>query len=193
MDLRRHRLLELLDERAFRVNEVEPFTLASGRKSPYYIDCKAVTLDPEGLNLIGALVYELLKPAEVSAVGGLTLGADPVALATAMHSATRHQRLRAFIVRKEPKTHGTRRWIEGELPAGTRVAIVDDVVTSGGSIITAAERARDAGLVPVLAVAVVDREEGAAAAIESIGVPFRAVVTRCDLLALRARHAQAAT
>jgi orotate phosphoribosyltransferase len=183
MDVRKSRLIELLLLHSFQVRENPPFVLSSGRTSPYYVDCKPVTLHHEGLHLIGALGYEIAKHLGVTAVGGLTLGADPIANAIAMHSHLRSRPLRAFVVRKEAKGHGTERWIEGSIEPGTHVAVLDDVITTGASTIQAIDRAREAGLIVEHVVALVDREEGGAEAIEGHGVQVHAVVTRTELLA----------
>lgn len=185
MDLRKDRLIELLLLHSFQVREDAPFTLASGKKSPYYIDCKPVTLHPEGLNLVGGLGYEVAKPLGVAAVGGLTMGADPIACAIAMHSFHRAKPLHAFLVRKEAKDHGTSQIVEGDLPPGSHVMVVDDVITTGGSTVQAIERARAAGHVVEHALVLVDREEGGREAIEAHGVEVHALITRTELLARR--------
>src|SRR5580692_3712416 len=139
----RARLLELLRTRAFAEREV---VLSSGAKSSFYIDCKQVSLDAEGAALIGELFHatiETVAPQAV-AVGGLTLGADPLATATSVIGFLHNKPRAAFIVRKEPKGHGTGQWIESPgLPAGSPVVIVEDVVTTGGSTLRAIERARE--------------------------------------------------
>lgn len=185
MDLRKDRLIELLLLHAFQVREDPPFILASGGTSPYYVNCKPVTLQAEGLNIIGALGYEALKPFGLVAAGGLTLGADPIANAIAMHSHARSHAMNAFVVRKEPKKHGTEQWLEGELPPGSRVAVVDDVITTGGSTLKAIDRIRQAGHSVEHALILVDREEGGREAIEAHGVEVHVLVTRSELLARR--------
>jgi len=182
MDLRKDRLIELLLLHSFQVRENPPFILASGGTSPYYLNCKPVTLMAEGMAVIGALGYEALKPFGLAAVGGLTLGADPIANAIAMHSHARSHSLNAFVVRKEPKKHGTEQWLEGELAPQSRVAVVDDVITTGGSTIKAIERIRAAGHTVEHALVLVDREEGGREAIEALGVEVHALVTRTELL-----------
>src|SRR5690606_16805081 len=142
----RQRLLELLRTHSFERRQV---TLASGRSSNFYIDCKRTTLRAEGHWLVGRLLLDriLSEAPNVGAVGGLTLGADPIASAVSMASWMAARPLEAFLVRKEAKGHGTKRWIEGPaLPAGLPVAIVEDVVTTGGSGLLAVEKAREAGL-----------------------------------------------
>jgi orotate phosphoribosyltransferase len=164
---KRARLFELLRGRAFAEREV---VLSSGAKSTFYIDCKQVSLDAEGATLIGELFYaaiEAVAPGAV-AVGGLTLGADPLATATSIVSFQRGKPRAAFIVRKEPKGHGTGQWLESPgLATGAPVVIVEDVVTTGASTLRAIERARQGGLEVVHALGLVDRLEGGREAIEA--------------------------
>ncbi len=186
MDIRKQRLTELLLTQAFTYRPDPPFQLSSGALSPYYIDCKSVILSAEGQTLIGALGYEIARDLGVQAVGGLTLGADPLACAIAHHSFSRSRRLAAFVVRKEAKGHGTGRWIEGALPAGCRVAVLDDVLTTGRSTLLAVERVRQAGLHVSAAIVLVDREEGGAEALQAAGIDVHPIVTRTQLMAMRA-------
>jgi len=175
------RLLELLRARAFQEREV---VLSSGRTSNFYIDCKQVSLDAEGATLIGELFHaaiDELAPQAV-AVGGLTLGADPLATATSMASFLAGRPRAAFIVRKEPKGHGTNQWVEStRLPAGAEVVVVEDVVTTGGSMLKAVERARLAGLRVVHALGLVDRLEGGREAVVR-ELPLTTLFTRRDFL-----------
>src|SRR5262249_22566034 len=144
--------------RAFR--DGVDVTLASGKKSTFYIDGKKVTLHPEGLWLIARLLlHELQQHPRVTAVGGLTLGADPIASAVAALSHETGQRLKAFLVRKEAKDHGTGSRVEGELQPGERVAIVEDTVTTGGSARQAIAAVQQLGAVPALVLAVADRQD----------------------------------
>jgi len=159
MDEREERLLRLLYEKSFRYSKEPAFRLVSGRLSRYYVDCKPTTMHPEGMALVGELVYERIAHLNVTGVGGLTMGADPIAYAVSLHAYRQGKIIKAFVVRKEPKEHGTQRWIEGDVKAGERVCIVEDVVTTGQSTIRAIQRAREAGLEPVQVVALVDREE----------------------------------
>jgi len=178
---RRARLLELLRERAFAEREV---TLSSGARSNFYIDCKQVSLDAEGACLIGELfhaVIEEVAPRAV-AVGGLTLGADPLATATSIAGWHAGRPRSAFLVRKEPKGHGTNQWVESpRLPEGSEVVVVEDVVTTGAATLKAIERARTAGLVVVHALAIVDRLEGGREAVMK-EAPLTALFTRRDFL-----------
>jgi orotate phosphoribosyltransferase len=178
---KRARLLELLRTRAFAEREV---VLSSGAKSNFYIDCKQVSLDAEGACLIGELFHatiEAVAPRAI-AVGGLTLGADPLATTTSVAGFQRGKPRAAFIVRKEPKGHGTGQWIESpRLAAGTPVVILEDVVTTGASTLRAIERAREAGFEVLHAVALVDRLEGGREAIEA-HAPLTTLFTRRDFL-----------
>jgi len=179
----RLRLLELLRQLSFERRQV---ILASGKESDFYIDCKRTALTAEGHVLIGRclLAEVLLVQPLVRAVGGLTLGADPIASAIALTSFLQGQPIDAFIVRKEPKGHGTGQWIEGRktVPDGSRVIVLEDVVTTGGSALKAIERCRAEQLVVVACLALVDRLEGGREAIEATGVPLRTLFTRKDFL-----------
>ncbi|HEU4731169.1 MAG TPA: orotate phosphoribosyltransferase [Kofleriaceae bacterium] len=178
---RRDRLLALLRARAFEEREV---VLSSGRTSNFYIDCKQVSLDAEGAALIGELFHAVIEEVapQAVAVGGLTLGADPLATATSLVSFLRGQPRAAFLVRKEPKGHGTNQWLEStKLPPGAAVVVLEDVVTTGASTLKAIERARLAGLQVVHAVGLVDRLEGGAEAITR-ETPLTTLFTRRDFL-----------
>lgn len=173
------KLGELLVSEAYLEGD---FVLTSGKHSDHYFDCKQVTLHPEGLAVLSELLAEKLHNASIPAIGGLAIGADPIVGGVVSASWTFGYPVRGFIVRKEPKQHGTRNWIEGPVEKGQRVAIVDDVVTSGGSIITAINCARLEGLEPVLAIAIVDREEGGAENIEREGnIPFQPLFRYSEL------------
>jgi orotate phosphoribosyltransferase len=178
---KRARLLELLRTRAFAEREV---TLSSGLKSNFYIDCKQVSLDAEGACLIGELFHEVIEEVapRAVAVGGLTLGADPLATATSITSFRAGKPRSAFIVRKEPKGHGTGQWLEStRLPERAPVVILEDVVTTGASTLRAIERAREAGLDVLHAIGLVDRLEGGHAAVTA-AAPLVTLFTRRDFL-----------
>ncbi len=177
---KRDHLVSLLKERSL---EIGSFLLASGKTSSYYVDARRTTMSAAGLQLIGSLGLEQIRQAEwkPDIVGGLTLGADPVAYAVALASRLDPPPIDAFTVRKEPKQHGTGRQIEGCFADGARTVVVEDVITTGGSALTAARVLEDAGAVVVGVLAVVDRQEGGRAAIESAGYPVRVLVTLEDL------------
>ena len=174
----RERLLELLQEKSL---EVRPVTLSSGRTSDYYLDCKRVTLSPEGAYLTAKLMLDMIWP-DVSAVGGLTLGADPIVSSISVLSHIQGRGLAGLIVRKEPKKHGTMNYVEGPvLETGAKVAVVEDVVTSGASLQRAIDRIAAAGYQPVQALTIMDRQEGGNAVIKSRGFALQALFTRDDL------------
>jgi orotate phosphoribosyltransferase len=156
----KERLIGIILERSFKYSDNTPFTLVSGLKSNYYFNCKPTTLDPEGMNLIGELVFTMLADSGVTAAGGLTLGADPIANALSVISFQRGRPIKSFIVRKDVKDHGIKNAVEGNVRPGEQVAIIDDVITTGGSTITAIERARETGLVVERVITLIDREEG---------------------------------
>jgi orotate phosphoribosyltransferase len=182
MDLR-ERLLDLLKTKAYTRGKV---ILTSGKESDFYIDCRPVTLHPEGAYLVGKLLLERLQnvPETVQGVGGMTMGADPIAAAVSLTSYLQGKPVPAFIIRKEPKRHGRGLWIEGisNLPEGAKVAIVEDVVTTGGSTIKAIERATEEGLKVVKVVALVDREEGGKENLKRLGYELESLFTRRDFL-----------
>jgi orotate phosphoribosyltransferase len=163
------------------------FTLASGRISTLYIDARLTTMSPEGLALIGPLGLGVIRHAgwSVDAVGGLTLGADPIAYAISYASALDGKMLvRAFTVRKEAKAHGMGQLIEGPFRPGDRVAVVEDVITTGGSALRAAEVIRASGGQVVGVLALVDREEGGREALERTGLEVRSLTRASDIVAL---------
>ena len=174
----RDQLRQMLLNRSMRFGE---FVLSSGATSNYYIDVRKTSLHPEGLRMISRLFWEVLAEDNITAVGGLTMGADP--LACGAIGSEEGDGLVAFFVRKERKEHGLQRWIEGpELAAGTRCLVVEDVVTTGGSTVRAIERIREEGLEVAGVTAVVDRLAGGAEAIEeAAGAPYRPLLTIDDL------------
>jgi len=182
-DADRARLLELLRTLSFERRKV---ILASGKESDFYVDCKRTALTAEGHVLVGRLLFEKVRRIRplVRGVGGLTLGADPIASAIALTSFLAGEPVDSFIVRKEPKGHGTGQWIEGRktIPDGSRVVVIEDVVTTGGSALKAIERCRTEKLEPVACLALVDRLEGGREAIEAQGVPLDALFTRRDFI-----------
>ncbi len=176
----RERLLEILREKSYEEREV---TLTSGRKSTFYIDGKQTTLDPEGAYLVGKVLFEMIR-GRAEAVGGPTLGADPIVTAVALTSFMEGYPIAAFIIRKEPKGHGKGLWIEGDkaLAKGTKVAIVEDVVTTGGSLLKAIKVAEEHGLQVVQVLALVDREEGGKERLAEEGYTLEAVFTRREIV-----------
>ena len=176
-------LVRLLAQRSVRRGR---FTLASGRESSHYVDARLTTMSPEGLAVIGPLALSAIRDHRwsVDAVGGLTLGADPIAYATALASVTSPPLVRAFTVRKEAKQHGTGRLIEGPMREGDRVVVIEDVITTGGSALRAAEAVQRAGAVISGILALVDREEGGRAVLEGQGFQVICLATLSELLAL---------
>lgn len=178
----RQALLALLTTRSFARRKV---MLASGRESDFYIDVKQTALHALGSLLLGRLLFEQLRRGEpVLAAGGLTLGADPLVTAVSVYSALEGAPVDAFIVRKEPKGHGTGQWIEGvkALPEGSPVAILEDVATTGGSALKAIERAEARGFRVTRVIAVVDRLEGAQEAFAARGYGLESLFTRLDFM-----------
>ena len=178
----RDRLGALLAERSFRSGD---FTLASGRRSSYYIDCRLTTMHAEGQALIGPVALDVLDAAEIEPerIGGLTMGADPIAYAVAAESFRRGRPIHAFSVRKEAKDHGRGRRIEGCFEPGARVVVVEDVITTGGSALHACEAVREADGEVIVVLALVDRREGGREAIEEAGYPVISLYTVQDLAA----------
>jgi len=177
------RLKEILLEKSYRHGS---FTLTSGKTSDFYIDGKQTTLHAEGAYLCGKLLFDLIREEQpkIDAVGGMTLGADPLVSAVSIVSYLENGPLPAFIVRKEAKGHGTGNYIEGlkNLEEGCRVALVEDVVTTGGTLLKVIERVEDAGFSIGLVMTVVDRQEGGAETLAAAGYPLKALFTRESLL-----------
>lgn len=157
------------------------FTLSSGKKATYYVDMRKLTLDHRAAPAIGRLVLDAVRDLNVDAVGGLTLGADPIANAVMHASVAAGTPVDAFVVRKEPKDHGRGRQIEGAEVAGKRVVIVEDTSTTGGSPLKAADVVAAAGAEIVAVVTVVDRKTGAQAAVEAAGYEWRSIIDLDDL------------
>lgn len=174
-------LVRLLSQRSVRRGR---FTLASGRESNHYVDARLTTMSPEGLAVIGPLALQAIRERSwpVDAVGGLTLGADPIAYATALASVTSPPLVRAFTVRKEAKQHGTGRLIEGPLREGDRVVVLEDVITTGASALRAVEAVQRAGATVSGILALVDREEGGRGILEAQGFEVSCLATLSELL-----------
>lgn len=179
----RERLKQILLEKSYRKGT---FTLTSGKTSDFYVDGKQTTLSAEGGWLCGKLLFQLLQksPTPIQAVGGMTLGADPLVTAVSIASFLENDPIPAFIVRKEAKGHGTGNYIEGlkNMDEGCTVALVEDVVTTGGTLIKVIDRVEAAGFKVGLVVTVVDRQEGGAETLAQAGYPLQALFTRKELL-----------
>ncbi len=176
----RNKLKEILLEKS--VISGREFKLASGKTSDFYVDARVTTLWPEGAYLCGKIFLEMLQDFKVDAVGGYSIGADPIVSAIAVLSFMDNKPIPAFIIRKEEKSHGTGKVIEGNFPAGGRVAIFDDVVTSGGSILRGAKQVEAQGGTVEVIMGVIDREDGGREKIEAAGYKFLSIFTRKDLL-----------
>ncbi|MBR9979392.1 MAG: orotate phosphoribosyltransferase [Desulfatitalea sp.] len=176
-------LVALLARKSFKYSPEPTFKLVSGRLSHFYVNCKPTVMHPRGMYLVGHLMFEAIRDLQPAGVGGLTFGADPIAMATAFASELKGQPINAFSIRKTRKDHGIARWIEGDLAAGARVVVIDDVATTGGSTIKAIERAREEGLEVVRAVILVDRQEGGLENIRQHVADVRALITREELMA----------
>ncbi len=167
-------LKELFRERALKFGD---FTLASGKKATYYLDGKQITLHSKGLKLVSEGFLELLNTDEVDAVGGMSIGADPIAAGVLSAAAANGQELLGFLVRKESKGHGTNKYVEGPVQPGMKVAIVEDVVTTGGSSLLAIERVEAFGCEVVQVLTIIDRMEGGAANFKDKGYAFESLLT----------------
>ena len=175
----RDRLRQMLLERSMRFGE---FVLSSGATSNYYIDVRKTSLHPEGLKLISHMFHEILQTDNITAVGGLTLGADPLVAGLMLYSAERGRPLEGFLVRRTTKDHGLRGQVEGNLAGHKRVAILDDVITSGESVLIAAEAAETYKAQVVRVLAVVDRGQGATQIFQQRGLPFTTLFSIGELL-----------
>ncbi len=174
-------LKQIILERSYREGT---FKLTSGRMSDFYIDCKQTTLSAQGAYLCGRLFYNMIKDIDgICAVGGMTLGADPLVTAVSIVSYLENAPVPAFIIRKEPKGHGTGSWIEGKsnIHEGGLVALLEDVVTTGGTLIKAIDRTRHEGFKVGAVLTVVDRQEGGAELLKEHGFDLKAIFTRNEL------------
>jgi orotate phosphoribosyltransferase len=175
-------LIDLLCQKSFKFSQEPIYKLVSGRMSQFYVNCKPVTLCARGMFLAGHLLFEAIKDDDITAIGGLTFGADPLAVATALTSELKARPINAFSIRKTRKDHGMIRWIEGDIQPGERVAIIDDVATTGGSTIKAIKRARAEGLEVVRVVILVDRQEGGVENIKQHVSKVSRIITRDELV-----------
>lgn len=178
-------LIRILCEKSFKYSDTPTFKLASGKMSHFYVNCKPTILNPRGMFLTGHLVFAAIRDLKVNGVGGLTFGADPIAVATAFASGLENEPVNAFSIRKEQKDHGIIKWVEGDMKKGDRVVIIDDVVTTGGSTIKAIERARSEGLVVERVVCLIDRQEGGVEQIKTHVDDVVSIITRDELMAAR--------
>jgi orotate phosphoribosyltransferase len=173
----RARLIELFRRRALKFGE---FTLASGKKAGYYLDGKQITLYSEGLRLVSEGLLELLAGVEFQAIGGMSIGADPIIGGVLAAASAAGRELVGFLVRKEAKGHGTQRFIEGPVEPGMKVVVVDDVVTTGGSSLLAIDRIQEFGCEVVQVTAIIDRMEGGAANFAARGLTLKSLLTIQD-------------
>jgi len=176
-------LIEIIYRKSFKYSQEPSFKLVSGKMSRFYVNCKPTTLSPRGMFLVGHLVFDAIKDLDLDGIGGLTFGADPMAVATAFVSELKGKPINAFSIRKTRKDHGIIRWVEGDMTPGQRVVIIDDVATTGGSTIKAIERARSEGLDVVKVVILVDRQEGGLENIRQHVKDVTAIITRDELIA----------
>jgi orotate phosphoribosyltransferase len=176
------RLTRLLLEKSFKYSEEPAFKLASGKMSNYYIDCRKTTHSCEGKYLTGNIIFDMIKDLDVRAVGGLTMGADPVACAVSFAAFGNKKNIASFSIRKQRKEHGMGKTVEGDVREGDRVVVVDDVITTGGSTIKAIEAARTEGLEVVKVIALVDREEGGREEILKHVSEVESVCTKSELM-----------
>ncbi len=176
------KLKEMIRERSLRVAQEPIFKLASGKLSRFYLDLKQITFDPEGVYLLGERMYELLKDFSPDAAGGLTLGADPIAYAVCFASYRDGNPIKPFVVRKEPKGHGMRRQIEGLVSEGEKVAVLEDVITTGGSALKAVRACKEVGFEVIGVFAVVDRQEGGEENIKAEGLELYSIFKLSDFV-----------
>ena len=176
-------LIEIIYRKSFKYTQEPSFKLVSGKISRFYVNCKPTTLSPRGMFLVGHLVFDAIKDLAPDGIGGLTFGADPMAVATAFVSELKGKPINAFSIRKTQKDHGIIRWVEGDMTPGQRVVIIDDVATTGGSTIKAIVRAGSEGLDVVKAVILVDRQEGGLENIRQHIHDVTAIITRDELIA----------
>jgi orotate phosphoribosyltransferase len=170
-------LIDLFRERALKFGD---FTLASGKKAKYYLDGKQITLHSQGLRLVSEGLLALMEGVDATAIGGMSIGADPIVGGMLAVAAGHGRELSGFLVRKEAKGHGTQKFIEGPVTSGQKVVIVEDVVTTGGSSLLAAERAKEFGLDVVMVLAIIDRMEGGRQNFEKAGYVFKSLLTIQD-------------
>ncbi|NOZ69967.1 MAG: orotate phosphoribosyltransferase [Deferribacteres bacterium] len=185
MDNLKERLIQIVRQRSFQYSPVPKFRLTSGAVSNFYFNMKKTTQSAEGMYIVGKIVFEKIRQIGLhpDAVGGLTMGADPIAYAVAMYSQLVKEPINAFVIRKEPKEHGLRLPIEGDIKAGDHVVIVDDVVTTGGSTIRAINTARENDLIVDAVIILLDRcEQNGRQNIEKTGCPVHCILDVHDFI-----------
>ncbi|MCL5409157.1 MAG: orotate phosphoribosyltransferase [Candidatus Omnitrophica bacterium] len=171
----KEKLLKLLKEKAVIIGERK---LSSGKISNYYIDGRLITLDPEGLYLVGKIIFDMIKESNIDAIGGLTIGADPIVSSVSVISYIEKSPIKSFIVRTSQKDHGMGKEIEGYIKKGWNIAIVDDVVTTGGSILKVIEKAEKIGCRVKKIIVIVDRQEGAKEILKEKGYILESIFTK---------------
>lgn len=185
MDTSKERLIQIIRKRSFQYSNTPKFKLASGAVSSFYFNMKKTTQSPEGMCIVGKIVFDKIRELGLKpdAIGGLTLGADPIAYAVAMHSQLAKEPINAFVIRKEPKEHGLRLPIEGDIKEGDHVIIIDDVVTTGGSTIKAINVAKENNLIIDAVIILVDRcELNGRQNIEALGYPVHSILNVHDFI-----------
>ena len=183
-DTVRHNLFLLMQEKVYRYNE-EPFTLASGKKSHHYFNCKEILLHPDRLVLLGEYLVNYFLPKnqlEPQAVGGLTMGADPICYAVALSFQKINKIVYPLVVRKEAKDHGTKKLVEGSISSIQSCLVVDDVITTGGSTLKAVEALRASGITVDQGICILDREEGGYEALKQAGVTMYPIFKKSDFI-----------
>ena len=186
MEALKNRLIALLLKKSFKYSDNPPFTLVSGRTSFYYFNCKPTMCNPEGKELIGRMIFELVRGQGIEVCGGLALGSVPISGAVSLISQLEGEPIAEFIVRKEVKDHGDIAKVEGDMKSGQKVVVLDDVITTGGSTITAIAAAINAGMIVTKVVVIVDRQEGGREKIleEYPGISLEALVLRDEVMSL---------
>ena len=178
----KNELIDIVCKTSFKFSEEPTFKLASGKMSHFYVNCKPTILSPRGMFLVGNLVFDAVKDLDITGIGGLTFGADPIAVATSFASELGGKPIKAFSIRKELKDHGIINWVEGDMAKGEKVVIIDDVITTGGSTIKAIERARVQGLEVVRVITLIDRQEGGLENVQKYVDDVRSINTRDELM-----------
>ncbi|MCD6353097.1 MAG: orotate phosphoribosyltransferase [Proteobacteria bacterium] len=182
-------LLQIIDQKGFQYSGEGKFTLASGKKSKFYVDCRKVTSLAKAKYLISRLIYKRIESLKIDAIGGPAIGAIPIADAVSYASYIEGNEIKSFWIRKEAKGHGLKKWVEGDVKKDDRVIIVDDVITTGKSTIDALQRAKEAGLKVVKVIVLVDREEeNGKQNIEAEGVKVEALFAVSDIMKIHGEH-----